>query len=71
MNGQYTTIKEACVLTGKSESTIRRNITNIANKINQIEGQKTVFKDNGVFKIDYSYLIKKYPLNNQKKNTYA
>lgn len=67
MSSHYITIREACELTGRSESTIRRNITNIASLINKKEGVNTVIKDKRVFKIDYSYLVKKYPTNSQKE----
>lgn len=66
MNSQYITIKEACRLTGKSESTIRRRITNVASLINKKEGKEVVIKDKRVFKIDYSYLASKYSLTSQE-----
>lgn len=67
MSSHYITIKEACNLTGKSESTIRRNITKIATSINKKEGKEIVIKDKRIFKIDYSYLVKKYPMTSQKE----
>jgi hypothetical protein len=69
MNSHYITIKEACELTGKSESTIRRNITNLASVINKKAGKSIVIKEKRIFKIDYSYLVKNYSMTSQNETT--
>ena len=59
---EYITIKEACLLTGKSDKTIRNNFTSKKEEINKLTSKKVVIKKGRNYGILKSYLLDFYQI---------
>lgn len=65
--GQYLTIKEAVLLTGKSDKTIRNNFTSKKEELNRLTGNDVIIKKGREYGILKSYIVDFYQLETGKK----